>query len=323
MAISWCRLWHELPVDPKWRVIGRKSNQPVSNVISVYIFMLVSASQNSERGVIGDWNDEDVAAALDIDTEDVANIREAMQGKVLDGDKVTGWEKRQPKREDDSAPRMQKKRNSDKVTQRDAHVTQCDAPDKDPDPDQDTDKDLSPGIPPPNGGGKEALKEKTKKPEPKQEPEPLPDPLAGNAPFGRLYKNVCRELVKVHPRLKLPAPGSKMEHNWKLELLRLHTIDDYPEDDVSYCLTWLFLGGCEDAKFWRGQVQGLGNIRDKKAGEGLTKFDKIHEKWHQSDDVYGQDACVLRDDEERTRLLQEAMGDVDLGTLVHNVEGVR
>ncbi|HBC0623478.1 TPA: hypothetical protein I8644_003321 [Serratia marcescens] len=71
-----------------------------------------------------------------------------MQGKVLDGDFVTGWAKRQPKREDDSAARVkafrEKKRaekaaaegkESSKETTGNAGVTQGNAPDKDPDTD--------------------------------------------------------------------------------------------------------------------------------------------------------------------------------------------
>ncbi|MBL0871891.1 hypothetical protein HLB02_00645 [Serratia nevei] len=73
-----------------------------------------------------------------------------MQGKVLDGDFVTGWAKRQPKREDDSAARVkafrEKKRaekaaaegkESSKETTGNAGVTQGNAPDKDPDTDTD------------------------------------------------------------------------------------------------------------------------------------------------------------------------------------------
>jgi len=64
--------------------------------------MLVNASQSGERGSLENWDDEDVAAALEMETEQVRAIREAMQGKVLDGQHLTGWEKRQPLREDES-----------------------------------------------------------------------------------------------------------------------------------------------------------------------------------------------------------------------------
>ncbi len=101
MKMDWLRLWHEMPIDPKWRVVSRRSGRPASEIIAVYTMMLVNASQSEERGTLENWDDEDVAAALDMETEHVLAIREAMQGKVLDGQHLAGWEKRQPSREDE------------------------------------------------------------------------------------------------------------------------------------------------------------------------------------------------------------------------------
>lgn len=117
---SWLRLWHEMPSDPKWRVIAKKSGQSISTVIAVYNFLLVNASANAnERGRTHNWSDDDVAAALDISDEDIHRVIQAMQGKVLENDKLLGWEKRQPKREDSSAERAKQWRER-KRTQRDA-----------------------------------------------------------------------------------------------------------------------------------------------------------------------------------------------------------
>ncbi|XJJ66377.1 hypothetical protein WBP07_13000 [Novosphingobium sp. BL-8A] len=101
---DWVRLWHDMPTDPKWRVIARKSGQPLPCVIAVFNLMMVNASGNAEqRGTLSGWDDEDAGAALDMDAADVEAIRTAMQGKVLDDDRLTGWSKRQPKREDGTA----------------------------------------------------------------------------------------------------------------------------------------------------------------------------------------------------------------------------
>lgn len=99
MANPWFRLWTDMVNDPKWRTIARKSGQKIGDVIAVALHMMTCASNATERGHIEGWNDEDVATALDIDPEQVEAIREAMQGRVLDGEYLTGWEKRQPKRE--------------------------------------------------------------------------------------------------------------------------------------------------------------------------------------------------------------------------------
>lgn len=136
MSNQWLRLWHDMPTDPKWRTIARISKQPIANVIAVYLHMLVCASNATERGRTHGWNDEDVASALDIETENVATIRESMQGRVLENDYLTGWEKRQPKREDNSSLRAKEWRDRQKEER---NRTQPNA-EKRPEEDKDTDK---------------------------------------------------------------------------------------------------------------------------------------------------------------------------------------
>lgn len=174
MANSWLRLWHDMPTDPKWRTIARKSKQRIGDVIAVYLHLLVNASSNTEtngnarvtqgnadkRGVTKNLCADDIASSLDMDVEQVEQILSAMQGKVLDGERLTGWTKRQPKREDDSAPRVKafrdkkraaqeaaKNEKNDGETHGNAGVTQGNAPDKDPDKDKELkDKHLLSGA---------------------------------------------------------------------------------------------------------------------------------------------------------------------------------
>jgi hypothetical protein len=105
MANQWLRLWHDMPTDPKWRTIARVSGQRIGDVMAVYVHMLVTASNATERGRTQSFSCEDVAIALDLDTEQVTAIVDAMQGRVLDGDMLQGWEKRQVAREDGAAER--------------------------------------------------------------------------------------------------------------------------------------------------------------------------------------------------------------------------
>jgi len=134
MSNNWVRLWHDMPTDPKWRVIAKRSGQPIATVMAVFTFVLVNASANaSERGRTHNLFADDIAAALDVETGDVEAILDAMQGKVLDGDVLTGWEKRQPKREDGAAERAKQWRER-KRTQANA----AERPDKDTDTDTDT-----------------------------------------------------------------------------------------------------------------------------------------------------------------------------------------
>jgi hypothetical protein len=103
MANAWLRLWHDMPNDPKWRTISRISGQPVSLVQATYIHILVSASQNVTRGHT-DVTKEDLASALDVTEEEISSVVDAMQGRVLDGAYVSGWDRRQVKKEDSQYP---------------------------------------------------------------------------------------------------------------------------------------------------------------------------------------------------------------------------
>ncbi len=135
MANDWLRLWHDMPTNPKWRVISRKSKQPISTVIAVWNFVLVDASTNAtERGRTHSFESEDVAAALDVLQEDVESIMEAFQGKLMEGDRLKGWSKRQPKREDNSALRAKQWRERQK------EKTQPNADERKRTQDKDTDK---------------------------------------------------------------------------------------------------------------------------------------------------------------------------------------
>ncbi|MFH8134188.1 phage replisome organizer [Pantoea osteomyelitidis] len=101
MANSWLRLWHDMPNDPKWRTISRVSGEPIALVQAIYLQLLVSASQNVTRDENGvtlhsvTVTNEDIASALDVTERNVESVISAMQGRVLDGNRVKGWDKRQ------------------------------------------------------------------------------------------------------------------------------------------------------------------------------------------------------------------------------------
>ena len=101
--MDWLRLWHDMPNDPKWRTIARVSAQPIALVQAMYVHLLVDASRNVTRGHVT-VTKEDIASALDVTDDQVEAVFSAMQGRVIDGDKLTGWEGRQPKREDAGNP---------------------------------------------------------------------------------------------------------------------------------------------------------------------------------------------------------------------------
>lgn len=133
-----------MPTDPKWRTISRASGQRIGDVIAVFVHVLVDASNATERGRTQSFVCEDVANALDIECEQVEAILSAMQGRVLDGDKLRGWEKRQPAREDGAAERAKAWREAQKEAKR-AHPNASErtpnAPERKRTLDTDTDTD--------------------------------------------------------------------------------------------------------------------------------------------------------------------------------------
>ncbi|EOO6852014.1 DnaT-like ssDNA-binding domain-containing protein, partial [Escherichia coli] len=139
----------------------------IATVMAVYIHLLVSASRNvttchgvSLRGHI-DVTTEDLASALDVTEDVIDSILHAMQGRVLDGDLISGWEKRQVLKEDNGnvsqtakspAERKRAQREREKLRKHNAdchdesrrvtHLSRQVTTDKDTD--KDTDTELNP-----------------------------------------------------------------------------------------------------------------------------------------------------------------------------------
>jgi hypothetical protein len=127
----WFRWHHGTVTDPKWRVVASRcvTNVTVGHVVSVWAAMVENASQATPRGHLQGWDDEDIAALFGYDVAQVTGIREAMQGKTLDGDDLASWEKRQPSREDSSAERTRgwRKRRSEEAKLQATNVTEGNA----------------------------------------------------------------------------------------------------------------------------------------------------------------------------------------------------
>lgn len=170
-----------MPNDPKWRTIARASKQPITAVLSVYIHLMVIASNATERGRTQSVCNEDIASALDLECEQVDAILLAMQGRVLEGDKLSGWEKRQVEREDGGAERAKAwreakkaekaaKPNEIKRNQDDANATERNRThdERERTPDKDTDKEY---IKPQSINAGERVLESSAKPQGAAHPE--------------------------------------------------------------------------------------------------------------------------------------------------------
>jgi hypothetical protein len=99
MANQWLRLWHDMPTDPKFVTIARVSGEHISLVLSVYMHLLVDASRNVTRGHVT-VTAEDLASALNVTDEQIEKILKTMEGRLIVDGVLSGWDKRQVKRED-------------------------------------------------------------------------------------------------------------------------------------------------------------------------------------------------------------------------------
>lgn len=128
MSIEWFRWYHNTASDPKFQVIARRSKRPKCEVIAVWACLLEYTSQEQDRGSLAGLDHETIAATVDIDDESAEAIIAAMEAKGLISDgRIAAWERRQPKREDDSRDRVRAYRERKKEIGN-ASVTQGNAP---------------------------------------------------------------------------------------------------------------------------------------------------------------------------------------------------
>jgi hypothetical protein len=129
--MKWFRLYHDAPSHPRMRLIAHKSGTSVSNVLAVWVTMLCHASRQEPRGTLNAWDDLECALMLGIGEDIVFCVRREMEGRLIDGDHIRGWNDRQSPR-DDSGERVrrfrERKQNqtvSDDVTRYGVTVTPC------------------------------------------------------------------------------------------------------------------------------------------------------------------------------------------------------
>ncbi|MFC3227355.1 hypothetical protein ACFOGJ_08950 [Marinibaculum pumilum] len=166
---DWFRSHHGAPTDPKWQMIARRAGVRPGDVAAVWWALMDFASQHEDRGSIDGFDPEELAAAYGYEEDEVAKILAALEGKGLIADgRLTAWDKRQTKRDDDSAERVRAHRerkrqaaqkgngtvpddtsegsdetdgNAD-ATAGNERVTRCNAPDREVEEEEDKD---SPG----------------------------------------------------------------------------------------------------------------------------------------------------------------------------------
>lgn len=125
---DWFRSWHGAPTDPKWLGIARKAGIAPGIAVAVAWALMDRASAAEDRGSISGYDADGLAYFFGCEPEQVVAIVEAMTEKgMISNGRFTSWERRQPKREDDSSERVRQHRERTKQ-QAKRDVTQRNAP---------------------------------------------------------------------------------------------------------------------------------------------------------------------------------------------------
>ena len=87
---------HGMPYDMKLRVVAKRADRPMVEVVAVWACLLDAASMHANRGTV-EVDEESIAVSLGIEFEYVESIMDAFRSKGLLGgdDRLTGWDKRQ------------------------------------------------------------------------------------------------------------------------------------------------------------------------------------------------------------------------------------
>ncbi len=103
---SWWRAWSGMAADPKWLAIGRRAGVAPGMAFSVAFHLMERAAEAEDRGSFAGYDAEAIGCFLGCETDEVEAVVAALADKGMTaGDRFAAWERRQPKREDDSAER--------------------------------------------------------------------------------------------------------------------------------------------------------------------------------------------------------------------------
>ena len=111
LSMKWFRWYHGTVDDRKWLVVSRHCGQSRAVVLAVWCALLEFASQAEERGSIAAFDCESLDALLGVEDGVCAAVMRAFVRKgLVSGGRLTAWDKRQPRREDEDAVDRQRRR---------------------------------------------------------------------------------------------------------------------------------------------------------------------------------------------------------------------
>lgn len=103
---DWLRWWHGTVTDTKFLWVARRAGARLGDVLAVWSALLEEASQAAERGYVVRFDADSFDCLLGTDDGEVSRIIDAMAAKgLIDQDgRLSGWDSRQPNREDSGSP---------------------------------------------------------------------------------------------------------------------------------------------------------------------------------------------------------------------------
>jgi 5-methylcytosine-specific restriction endonuclease McrA len=107
--MEWFRFYHGTPEDAKLWMIAEKAHVPRAFVQSLWIYCMDFASQAEDRGSISSLDIEQAAYVVQCEESKTREIIDLFRQRgMVSGERLTAWDRRQPKREreDDSGDRV-------------------------------------------------------------------------------------------------------------------------------------------------------------------------------------------------------------------------
>jgi hypothetical protein len=106
-----------------------------------------------------------------------------------------------------------------------------------------------------------------------------PDPLEPFPSLAAAYPRIIKEILRSHPKARFPASGTKGDYDARLVLSQLVRVDGFTEDEILETFGWVFLveRPSPSGFSWREQFQSIAQLRNKKTGDTMHKFAKMHE----------------------------------------------
>lgn len=114
---DWFRWWHGTVTDPKFMWVSRHAGRPLSEVIAVWAALLETASNAETRGNVSCFDSVSFDCFMGFEDGICDRIIATMtdKGMVDEDGNLTGWERRQPKREDQASAESRAKSSTERV----------------------------------------------------------------------------------------------------------------------------------------------------------------------------------------------------------------